>query len=650
MDNTVQRGLPTRPARRTGPTNSFIRFDKREIEQSVPRRFESAAATYRDRIAVKDEGRAFTYEFLNGAANRVARAVLERGVGGAARPVALLLEKGATALAAMLGVLKTGRPQTTLDTSFPVAHLSTLLENSGASLVVTNDRHSALANELAGAGLQVLNVDAVGAEYSGENLCLPISPDAPAHIIYTSGSTGAPKGVCVEHRTMLHRMMRQTNSLRVSAEDRLSHLASFSTSQGLSNIFCALLNGAGLYLFDVKAEGLDRVADWLVEERITVYRSSASLFRHLNDTLAGRKEFPHLRLVRLASEQVTKRDIEGCRRLFPPDCLLMSGLSSTETGLVREYFIDGETPLGDSRVPVGYAVEDMEVLLLGEDGRGVAPGGVGEIVVRSRYLPRGYWRNPALTASVFRPDPEGGESRVYMTGDLGRMLPGGLLEHVGRKDFQVKIRGNRIEVSEVEAALLAHAAVREAAVTARDDVGGQRGLVAYVVAEQNSRPAAEDLHRFLRQRLPDYMVPSAFVTLDAMPLTPGGKVDRAELPPPPAAAPDTSDGHAAPTGFVEESVARIWCEVLGLARVGVNHNFFMIGGHSLLAGMVIHRLNSAFGIDLPPRALFDSPTVSGLALTVEERVIEQVESLDEDEARDCLSRTVSSGEGGTHGD
>ena len=650
MDNRVQREPPARPAHRTSPTNSFSRFEKREIEQSVPRRFESVAARYRDRIAVKDEGHAFTYEFLNSAANRVARAVLKQGAGGAAEPVALLLEKSAAALAASLGVLKTGRPQTTLDTSFPVAHLSTLLDDSGASLVVTNDRNLALANELAGAKLQVLNADAVGAEFSGENLCLPISPDTLAYIIYTSGSTGTPKGVCVEHRTLLHRIMRQTNSFRISAEDRLSHLASFSTNQGLSNIFCALLNGAGLYLLDAKAGGLDRVAEWLIEERITIYRSSASLFRHFSGTLTGREKFPHLRLVRLASEQVTKKDIEGCRKLFPPNCLFLSGLSTTETGFVREYFIDGETPLGDSQVPVGYAVEDMEVLLLGEDGREMARGEVGEIAVRSRYLPRGYWRNPALTRSVFRPDPEGGERRVYMTGDLGRMLPGGLLAHVGRKDFQVKIRGNRIELSEVEAALLAHPAVKEAAVAAREGVGGQRRLVAYIVAEQTLRPAAEALHRFLQQRLPDYMVPSAFVTLDAMPLTPGGKIDRLALPPPPEISPGTPDDYPAPRTSVEESVAQIWCRVLGLARVGLDSNFFMIGGHSLLAATVIHRLNSTFGTDLPLRAVFDSPTVSGLALAIEDRIIEQVESLDEEEARASLSGAVTSGGGGNRGD
>ncbi|HEV3468926.1 MAG TPA: non-ribosomal peptide synthetase [Pyrinomonadaceae bacterium] len=627
---------------RAAPAGDFERFEPREVEQSVARRFESRAARYPGRVAVKTRSHRLTYADLNAEANRVARAVLERAGGGAAGPVALLLEKGAPAVAAMLGVLKAGLPQAALDPSFPRARLAALLEDLGSGLVVTDARGLALATELAGAGRGVLNVDEIGAGAPADNLSLDIAPGALAFVIYTSGSTGEPKGVCLEQRTLLHRVLRQTNSFRIRAEDRLSHLASFGTGQGLLNIFCALLNGAGLYPLDVRAEGLAGLAAWLADEEITIYRSSASVFRYFTDTLSGRERFPALRLARLSSEQVTRRDIELCKKHFPAGCVFVNGLSTSETGIVREFFMDAGTLIEGNSVPVGYPVEGMSVRLLGEAGGEVPPGEVGEIAVTSRHLSPGYWRRPELTRSAFREDPAGG-GRVYLTGDMGRMLPGGLLLHVGRKDFQLKVRGHRVEVGEAEAALLGCAGVKEAVVAARADARGETRLVAYLVAERGASLNTDALRRSLRETLPEYMLPSAFEVLDALPLTPSGKVNRLALP---ASSPTTrraATDYVAPRTEAERVLAEIWAEVLGLERVGVGEDFFDAGGHSLLATRVVSRINTTFRIELPLRAVFESPTVAALALSVEGLILDELEALSEEEARRLLDASPAGG-------
>ncbi|HEX8141335.1 MAG TPA: non-ribosomal peptide synthetase [Pyrinomonadaceae bacterium] len=645
LDSSTRR-QSSEQTRRVGPTNSFTRFKREWTEQSIQEIFQRQVVTRPCRIAVKTRHHAFTYRALNESANRLARAVLDEGKGS--ETVAILLEKEAQWIVAMLGVLKTGRLQVSLEPFSPQERIRHLLEDSQARLIVTNDRHFSRAKELAHDGCRVLNIDELGAHFSTEDLGLRVSPDALAFIIYTSGSTGAPKGVMLQHRTVLHRVMRQTNSFHICADDRLSHLGSFSAGQGLLNIFYALLNGAGLYPLDIKTEGLGPLASWLLEEGVTIYRSSASLFRYFIETLKAGQEFPRLRLVRLSSEPVTKRDIELCKKHFPPGCIFVNGLSTSETGIIREYFIDGETEIDASSVPVGYAVEDMRVLLLGETGREVSPGEVGQIAVKSRYLAPGYWRRTGMTEQLFLPDKERGDERLYLTGDMGIMLPGDLLVHAGRKDFQAKVRGHRIETAEIEMALRGCAAIREAVVMAEEDARGEQSLVAYLVPAQGKRLGTDALRLSLRERLPDYMIPSVFVLLDALPLTLSGKVDRLALS---ALAPvqaETEASYIPPRTPAENILAQIWGQVLGLGRVSADADFFMVGGHSLLAAQAIFRINSTFQIELQLRNLFESPTLSELALLIEDRLLEELEKLTEEEAQNLLARVVDSRTDGDH--
>jgi acyl carrier protein len=301
-------------------------------------------------------------------------------------------------------------------------------------------------------------------------------------------------------------------------------------------------------------------------------------------------------------------------------------------------------------VPVGYPVEDNEILLLNDDGEQLGFNDIGEIAVKSRYLSPGYWHRPDLTQAVFRPDPEGSDERTYRTGDLGHMLPDGCLVHLGRKDDQVKIRGYRVEVDEIEMVLIEHPAIKEAVVVAQADQRGDQRLVAYLVPNTQPAPTITGMRHFLAERLASYMIPSAFVTLDALPLAPNGKVNRRALPEPGSARPELEVAFVAPRTPAEALLAEIWSEVLGLDHVGVDDRFLEFGGNSLLATQIISRIINRFQVELPLRSLFEAPTVASMAVAITQnqakqaaqedldRMLAELEALSDEEAQSRLAK------------
>lgn len=597
------------------PTGTFIGFKQEEIEQSIPARFEHQVRRYPDRLAVKTQNQELTYDELNKTANRVAHAILAQR-GGGEETTLLLLEQGVSEIAAIFGGLKAGKTYASLVPSYPLARLNYLLEDSQTRLIVTNNQNLSLARKLAQNKCQLLNIDALDASVSSENPDLALAPDRLAYIQYTSGSTGQPKGATQAHRNLLHDIMNYTNAIHICPEDRMSLLVS-GTNQASKVIFGALLNGAALLPFNLKEEGVGRLANWLIQEDITVCRIAAMAFRNFVGTLTGKEVFPKLRVIRLASETVSKRDVELYKKHFSSDCILINGLSSSETLGIRKYFIDKDTEIITDTVPIGYPLEDQEVLLLNDEGQEVACNQVGEIVVKSRYLSPGYWCRPDLTRDKFLPDPDGEDKRVYRMGDLGRMLPDGCLEHLGRKDFMVQIRGHNVDVTEVEIALLNLATVEQAVVMAREDHHGNSQLVAYLVVN-SQRPTITALHTFLTTQFPDHMIPASFMFLEALPLLPSGKVDRSALPEPERTRPHLGYPYVAPRTPVEAELTQSWAKVLGRAPIGVWDNFFELGGDSLLAVQLVHQIEKGFGKTLPIIALFSAPTVEGLAQALRE--------------------------------
>lgn len=426
------------------PTGTFIGFKKDDIEQSVSGRFEEQVRRYPDRLAVKTASQAptfqLTYHELNRAANRVALQILARAV-HSHQPVALLFTQSIPGIIAILGVLKAGRAYVSLDPALPPARLLYMLRESQAALIITSNQQLVFARELAQDHQRLINIDEPASKPAIDNPGLDIAPDSPAYIMYASDATGRPKGIVQNHRNVLHAVMDYTNGFHICSQDRLTLLCSPSGVSGVNDTLSALLNGASLHPWDIKEQGLGGLADWLTREGITVYRSAASVFRSFVATLARGGDFSTIRLVYLGNEPVHTKDLDLFKAHFSPECILADGIGSTETQTFRHHYIDHDTQISGPVVPPGYAIEDFQVLLLDEHGNEVGIGQTGEIAVKSRYLSPGYWRRPDLTQAAFLPCPEGGNQRIYRTGDLGRLLPDGCLEHLGRNGFRDRNRG-----------------------------------------------------------------------------------------------------------------------------------------------------------------------------------------------------------------
>ncbi len=614
------------------PTNDFTAFPPAAIEQSIPARFEQQVVIYPRRIAVKTTRYEWTYEGLNRAANRVAQTLLTLCGEGEER-IALVFEKDAPMVAGILGVLKAGKTYVPLDPSYPLERLAYILEDSGAGIILTNNAHIAFASTLAHNALRIVNFDDIDSAVCLNNIELAVAPDTLAYILYTSGSTGQPKGVMQNHRNVLHFIKVYTNNLHIHPDDRLTLLSSYSFDAAIMDIFGALLNGATLYPLSLQEEGLTELPLWLTEHQITIYHSTPTVYRYFMSTLTGQEPFPTIRLVVLGGEAVHQGDVDLYKRHFSPGCILVNGLGPTESTVSLQYFVDKQVEITRHAVPVGYPVEDTEVVL--RNATGAQAEVYGEIGIRSPYIALGYWQQPELTQAVFLPDPEGGQWRIYCTGDMGRRLPDGSIEFVGRKDSQVKVRGFRVELGEIEAVLGQHPGVRETVVLAQQDVGGDMYLTAYVVPTQEQPLATPALRSFLKQKLPEYLLPSAFVLLDSLPLTPTGKIDRRALPSLIQARPEPEAGFVSPRTRIEQMLARVWAEILGLEQVGIHDSFFELGGHSLLATRVISRVRTTFQVALPLRRFFEAPTVAGLAMAITEH---QADSVNSDTLASLLAR------------
>ena len=508
------------------PKHAFESFGLDEIESSIADRFEKMSFRYSDRLAVRCRQRSYTYAELNIAANRIAHAILARQE-SSNRPVIVLLEQGALAIAAIFGVLKSGKAYVPLDPNDPPARLAYMIQDAQAGLILTDAKSISAARQLTLTDVSWLDVGSLDSHFTESNITVAIATAQHANIIYTSGSTGAPKGVVQNHRNLLFEVRRVTHSFRIRPDDRLALVHSCNTAASLRRIFPALLNGASLHLLNFKAERLEDVAQWFVEEGITI-SNARWLLRDCAPFLTGEDQFPQLRLVTFGGESTYRRDIELCRRYLSPTCVVLINLCTTETGSDRQFFIDRTTAIGDTLLPVGYATEGTDVLLLDDNGQEVPLGQVGEIAVRSRYLSLGYWRKPELTEQRFLLD-RGSEARIYLTGDVGRLDADGCLYHLGRKDFQVKIRGHRIEALEVEQALLNIGEFKEAVVFAHRGSSAEDRLAACLIPLRRPAPSIGEIRRRLAKTLPEQMIPSIYALLDSFPRLPSGKVDRHAL-------------------------------------------------------------------------------------------------------------------------
>ncbi|TMA92388.1 MAG: hypothetical protein E6J74_20500 [Deltaproteobacteria bacterium] len=601
----------SRARARVMPDNPFTKFTRNNIEQSIASRFEELVNNDPSRIAVKVDDQAVTYGTLNKMANRIAHA-LRSGSGASNEPVAVLVKNDLGTIAAILGIIKAGKIYVPLDISFSAAWAKFILQDTNSKIVLTGRDGLGLAKSWLNSAHILIDFESLDAGWSEANPANRVSPDALSQILYTSGTTGHPKGVMDNHRNMLHYVMRLGNASHISPEDRMTLVRPPSSAGALSNLYLALLSGSAIFPVDLKQVELTAIADWLQREKITIFHAGGTVFRHFAQQLTGAEQFPDLRLIRLGSGQVFAQDLKLFKRHFP-DALLLHVLSNTETNTYRVHFFSNDSHLPDGALPVGYAVEDMEVLILDDSGNPLGVNEVGEIAVRSDYIFPGYWNNSALTDAVFVGDPDGRGRRIYCTGDLGRLQPDGCLEYLGRKDFRLKIRGYRIQAEEVELALLQMPEISQAAAAAHKDGYGDDQLVAYVTPATKEIPTISRMRDSLKKWLPDYMVPRKFMILESLPLNTNGKVNRQELPTPDLDRPKLGTQFSAATTSMESVLAKIWSEALGINSVGIHDLFFDLGGDSIIAARIVSAIGRIFPWNLTLAEFYDACTVAQAA-------------------------------------
>jgi amino acid adenylation domain-containing protein len=534
-------------------------------------------------------------------------------------PVAVLLERSADMVVALLGILRAGAGYLPLDLGYPAERLAWMLEDSGARLVVTRGEH------IPAPGVRTVRIDDLPADRNVEPPAVSVSPDHLAYIVYTSGSTGKPKGVAATHRAVA-RVVIDPGYVELGPQETILQLAPVPFDASTFEIWGALLNGGRLAIFPPGPVALHELAAALRRHRVTTLFLTTGLFHQMVDQMVDQMVGEEPEGLAGVRQLITGGDVISMARVRQalealPGCRLIHAYGPTETTTFATCHSVTLADAARPRLTLGRPIARTGVWLLDAHREPVPPGVPGEIYLGGDGLARGYWHRPDLTAERFVPHPFAGEltvqggERLYRTGDLARWLPDGTVEFLGRIDRQVKIRGFRVEPAEIEATLERHPGVAGVVVEPRDDGRGNKRLVAWVVApppQQQPTPTDHGLLAWCRDRLPAYLVPAAFVRLDTLPLDPNGKVDRRALPEPEW----QGSGFVPPQTPEEEWVAEVWAEVLGAGQVGVEDDFFALGGHSLLAARLISRLRAVFGVDLPVRALFEHPTVGALAAEI----------------------------------
>lgn len=571
--------------------------------------FAEVAARRPDAIAVNDDDRYLTYYELNQRANQLAHFLIKSGVGPETL-VGLCMERSLESVLAMLGILKAGGAYLPLDPSYPEARLAYMLEDSQAQfLLASKDKLQT--------GARVITLDAEEIKQQGtldpQNR---VTADNLAYVIYTSGSTGTPKGVMVSHGGLRNLAAAQIKAFHLAPESRVLQFASLSFDASVSEVFTTLLSGASLLLG--KRDDMytaANVVDILRERSITTVTLPPALL-----AIMPEDELPALETLVSAGEACSASVVNG----WSKGRNFINAYGPTETTVCATLV---ECDKNYSALPpIGRPIDNTQVYLLDEHKNPVPLGAAGELYIGGAGLARGYWNRPELTAKSFVAHPFSNEpgARLYRSGDLGRYLPDGHIEFLGRADHQIKIRGFRIELGEIENALKLSPALQNAVVIEHEDTPGDRRLVAYVVFKPDQSVTTTELREFLKESLPEYMLPASFVVMAELPLTPNGKIDRDRLPAPQRVR---QRNIVPPRTVTEQMLVDIWIEVLKVENVGIEDNFFELGGHSLLAGQVVARVLDVFNVDLPVRVVFESPTIAELNLALLEY---QASQFDED--------------------
>ncbi len=582
-------------------------------ERCIHELFSAQARATPEALALRFGEESLTYAQLESRANQLAWHLQSLGVGPDTL-VGLYLERSPALVLSMLACLKAGGAYLPLDTSYPRERLSFMLRDANAPLLLTTRALSDGLQLPDGVRVLCLDSDSDSGAIAQHPTHAPATSTTPSHLayaIYTSGSTGQPKGIAIPHRGVV-RLVRDTEYIHLTPADRVAQVSNASFDAATFEIWGALLNGALLVGFprDVSLSPA-LFASLLRQESISALFLTTALFNQVaQQSPSG---FSSLSSVLFGGELVDPGAVRSVLQHGPP-ARLLHVYGPTENTTFSTWHLVSHPPAEGQTVPIGRPLSNTTAFVLDENLQPVPVGVPGELYLGGEGLGRGYLNQSALTSERFIPHPfsPNPDARLYKTGDIVRLLPDGSIEFQGRRDHQVKIRGFRIELGEIESALFKHPDVNECVVLAREDAPGLRRLVAYLSTAEGTSVTAAQLRDFLKQSLPEFMLPSAFVCLPSLPLTPNGKVDRKALPAPDSSLSE-SDSFVAPRNPLEELLANLWAQLLSLPRVGVEDNFFELGGHSLLATQLVSRIRGTLGKEVPLRAIFQNPTVAGLA-------------------------------------
>jgi len=598
----------------------------------VPQLIARQSTATPDAVALVANGQALSYRELNRRANQLAHYLQTLGVGPNTL-VGLCVDRSLDMVVGLLGILKAGGAYVPLDSTYPSERLTFMLEDSQTSVLVTQQY---LASRLAAQKAQIVCLDADAAVLAQQSETEPISnvtSDDLVYVIYTSGSTGRPKGVQITHKSLLNLVLWHQRAFSVTASDRATQVASPAFDATGWELWPYLTIGASVYLPDEEARVSPlMLRDWLVRHGITI----TFLPTALAEGVMALDWLSTTSLRYLLTGADTLHHYPSASLPFT----VVNNYGPTETTVVATSGHVPPTEHADTPPWIGRPIANTQIYILNEHVQQVPIGELGELYIGGAGVGKGYLNRPELNAERFIPNPFSDEpaARLYKTGDLARFLPDGQIAFMGRTDHQIKIRGYRIEPDEIMSVLNGHSAIQTSVVVAREDTPGDKRLVAYIVVVPEIDVTAGSLRETLARHLPDYMIPVAFVVLEALPLTPNSKVDRAVLP-----APDTSNTlldeiTAAPNTPIEKRLVEIVAPLLGLGQIGVDDNFFLLGGSSLMGTQVIMQVTDSFGVDLPLRTLFEAPTIRQLSIEIEQGILDKIESMSEEEALRMLAQ------------
>jgi len=607
------------------------------ISNNILDLFSVAVQQFGNNIAIACSDQTISYSDLECKADNVANALIAAGAAGS--PVGIMAENSVEVIASIIGILKSGNAFVPFDPNIPGKRIEAMLAETLPQYYLADPKFYGKLRETTdrlGIEAKVITTESVGSRFdarcnseligssgaciAGSRSCVGLGPDDLCYVYFTSGSTGRPKAIAGRYKGISHFICWEIEALGLSSETRVSRFLNFTFDGSLRDIFAPLCVGGTVCVPGSLDTMLDarKLIEWLNLNQINLIHCVPSLLRSIINEQPDPSNFPHLRHVLLAGEPLLPSDVKKWISIFGERVQLVNLYGTSETTMAKFVYFVKAADAERQTIPIGKPMPGARGAILDEKRRVCPPGVIGEIYIRTPYRSLGYFNRPDLTQEVFvqnplSPDPQ---DIIYKTGDLGRILEDGNFEFLGRKDRQVKVRGGRVELSEIESHLISHQDVEEAAVVDYKDPSHNSYLCAYIVTNKELNPT--ELREHSATHLPDFMIPSVFVRMDKLPKTISGKVDRRSLPRPAREQIDKNVRYVAPRTPVEETLAGIWTMACGLTRIGINDNFFHLGGHSLMATQIISRIRSVFQVELPLQSLFEAPTIAGIAKKVEQ--------------------------------